>query len=41
MAYYNTINYRTPSSVYKEKEYDIITGTVLRKDKGTVFVNIG
>ena len=26
---------------YKEKEYDIITGTVLRKDKGTVFVNIG
>ena len=22
MAYYNTINYRTPSSVYKEKEYD-------------------
>ena len=26
---------------YKEKEYDIITGTVLRKDKGNVFVNIG
>lgn len=26
---------------YKEKEYDIITGTVLRKDKGLVFVNLG
>ena len=26
---------------YKEKEFDIITGTVLRKDKGNVFVNIG
>lgn len=26
---------------YKEKEYDIITGTVLRKDKNMVFVNIG
>lgn len=26
---------------YKEKEYDIITGSVLRKDKGNVFVNIG
>lgn len=26
---------------YKEKEYDIITGTVLREDKGIVFVNIG
>lgn len=26
---------------YKEKEYDIITGTVLREDKGNVFVNIG
>lgn len=26
---------------YKEQEYDIITGTVLRKDKGNVFVNIG
>lgn len=26
---------------YKEKEYDIITGTVLRKDKGMVFVNLG
>ena len=26
---------------YKEKEYDIITGTILRKDKGNVFVNIG
>ncbi|NLK95660.1 MAG: transcription termination/antitermination protein NusA [Clostridiales bacterium] len=28
-------------SEYKEKEYDIITGTVLRKDKGMVFVNLG
>ena len=26
---------------YKEKEYDIITGTILRQDKGNVFVNIG
>ena len=26
---------------YKEKDYDIITGTVLREDKGNVFVNIG
>ena len=26
---------------YKEKEYDIITGTVLREDKGNVFVSIG
>ena len=26
---------------YKEKEYDIITGTVLREDKGNVFVHIG
>lgn len=26
---------------YKEKEYDIITGTVLRKDKGMVFVSLG
>lgn len=26
---------------YKEKEYDIITGKVLREDKGNVFVNIG
>ena len=26
---------------YKEKEYDIITGTVLREYKGNVFVNIG
>lgn len=26
---------------YKEQEYDIITGTVLREDKGMVFVNIG
>ena len=26
---------------YKEKEYDIITGTILREDKGNVFVNIG
>lgn len=26
---------------YKEKEYDIITGTVLREDKGNIFVNIG
>lgn len=26
---------------YKEKEFDIITGTVLRKDKGMVFVNLG
>ena len=26
---------------YKEMEYDIITGTVLRKDKGNVFVNLG
>ena len=24
-----------------EKEYDIITGTVIRKDKGNVFVNLG
>ena len=28
-------------SEYKELEYDIITGTVLRKDKGNVFVNLG
>jgi len=26
---------------YKELEYDIITGTILRKDKGNVFVNLG
>ena len=26
---------------YKDQEYDIISGTVLRKDKGNVFVNIG
>ena len=26
---------------YKEKEYDIITGIVLRQDKGMVFVNLG
>ena len=26
---------------YKENEFDIITGTVLRKDKGIVFVNLG
>ena len=26
---------------YKDQEYDIITGSVLRKDKGNVFVNIG
>jgi len=26
---------------YKEKEFDIITGTILRKDKGIVFVNLG
>ena len=26
---------------YKEKEYDILTGTILRQDKGMVFVNIG
>lgn len=26
---------------YKEKEYDIISGSILRKDKGNVFVNIG
>lgn len=26
---------------YKQLEYDIITGTVLRKDKGNVFVNLG
>ena len=26
---------------YKELEYDIIVGTVLRQDKGMVFVNIG
>lgn len=26
---------------YKEKEFDIITGTVLRKDRGMVFVNLG
>ena len=26
---------------YKEKEYDIITGTVLREDKGNVFVSLG
>ena len=25
----------------KELEYDIITGTVLRKDKGNVFINLG
>lgn len=28
-------------SEYKEKEYDIITGTIIRKDKGMVFVNLG
>ncbi|MEG1287047.1 MAG: transcription termination factor NusA [Clostridium sp.] len=28
-------------SEYKEKEYDIITGTILRQDKGNVFVNLG
>ena len=26
---------------YKEKEFDIITGIILRKDKGMVFVNLG
>lgn len=26
---------------FKEKEFDIITGTVLRKDKGNVFINLG
>ncbi|WP_294392163.1 transcription termination factor NusA [uncultured Clostridium sp.] len=26
---------------YKEQEFDIITGTILRKDKGMVFVNLG
>lgn len=26
---------------YKEKEFDIIAGTILRKDKGMVFVNLG
>jgi N utilization substance protein A len=26
---------------YKEKEFDIITGIILRKDKGIVFVNLG
>ncbi|MEW9936357.1 transcription termination factor NusA [Clostridium butyricum] len=26
---------------YKEQEFDIITGTILRKDKGIVFVNLG
>ncbi|HEY5525161.1 MAG TPA: transcription termination factor NusA [Clostridium sp.] len=26
---------------YKGMEYDIITGTILRKDKGNVFVNLG
>ena len=26
---------------YKEKEFGIITGTILRKDKGMVFVNLG
>ncbi|GAA0078056.1 transcription termination factor NusA [Clostridium sp. CTA-5] len=26
---------------YKEKEFDIITGTILRKDKGMVFVSLG
>ena len=26
---------------YKDKEFDIITGTILRKDKGLVFVNLG
>ncbi|OPX51226.1 transcription termination factor NusA [Clostridium thermobutyricum] len=26
---------------YKELEFDIITGTILRKDKGLVFVNLG
>lgn len=26
---------------YKEKEFDIINGTILRKDKGNVFVNLG
>lgn len=28
-------------SEYKELEYDIITGTILRKDKGNVFVSLG
>ena len=28
-------------SEYKDQEFDIITGTVLRKDKGLVFVSIG
>ena len=28
-------------SEYKELEYDIITGTVLRKDKGNVFISLG
>ncbi|NFG22746.1 transcription termination/antitermination protein NusA [Clostridium botulinum] len=28
-------------SEYKEKEFDIITGTILRKDKGMVFVSLG
>ena len=26
---------------FAEKEYDIIAGTVLRKDKGNVFVDLG
>lgn len=26
---------------YKDQEFDIITGTILRKDKGMVFVNLG
>ena len=26
---------------YKEKEYDLITGTVLRKEKGMVFLSLG
>ena len=26
---------------FKEKEFDIITGTVLRKDKGNVFISLG
>lgn len=28
-------------SEYKEKEYDLITGTVLRKEKGMVFLSLG
>ena len=26
---------------FAEKEFDIMTGTVIRKDKGNVFVNLG